>query len=146
MSDFGSWLAQAKPELSEETLTLSDTQGNSPPFGDKLRQRLAVPKIATEPEIAWGFSQSATNLLQLLITESSWSTRPVPICQPGKAFYFKSVNPVSNGPGGIPQEQGNFCATQPLRNQQYAMQPMIVTGFIRPTNLILQGQNDILGF
>lgn len=146
MIDFRSRLAKTKSKLPEKALALPDSQRHSPLIGDKPGQLPAIPRITAEAEIGWFHPQSTTNLFQLLIAKSSRPARFFPIRQSGEAFLFEPVNPIRNSPGRISQEHGNLCATQPPRNQQHTVQPMVVTRLIGSANLIPQGQNDFLGF
>jgi len=145
MSDFGSWLAQAKSKLPEEALTLPDSQGDSPLFGDEFGESFPIPQIDLESAIKGTPPERLTDLFQLLIAEPSRSAGSIAVGQAGKAFLFEPMHPIGYSAWSISQEHGDFGAVHSLRNQQHAVQSMVVTGFIRSTNLILQGQNDILG-
>lgn len=138
-------VSQAKSKMFEQSLTLSDSQGDFPLPGNEFSKRLAIPEIGTKSETIWASTERCANTIQLLGVESARSPRPVPLSQAGKSFLFESLNPVCNCPRSVTQKPGHFSATQSLRDHQHAMEPVIITGFIGTANLILQGQNYHFG-
>jgi hypothetical protein len=54
----------------------------------------------------------------------------------------KLFNPILYGSRGVTEALRNLGASQALRHQENDVQPMIITGFMRTTNLCLETHYD----
>ena len=135
------WLAQAEAKLSKQSLALSYAQINLPLLGDKSSQGFAVPKVRRKAEIFRRFSQRHGNLCQLFLGESLRSSRSVCLDQSGQALLFIAPHPICHSAMGVSQKSGYLPAAHALGHKEDTVQPMVISRFLRPTNLLLQGRN-----
>jgi hypothetical protein len=143
MGDFGPRLSDAKPKLSEQALTLTHSECNIPLVSDKLRESLAIPKIAEEPEICRTLPESQVNFAQLFLTEPSRPSEPFSFSETNKAFLFEPTHPVGNGSRSVSKEFCNLSAAQALGHKENSVQSVIVAGFIRASDFVLKGEHHI---
>ena len=143
MRDLRPGLSETKAELPEKPLALAHSQCDSPPHGNKLRESLSIPEIGAKAEICRTLSESLGDLLQLLSAESSWPPRPFSFSKTGKAFVFKPSHPIGNRPGSVPKESRYFSATQALSHKKNSVQSVIVAGFVRSADFILEGEHHL---
>jgi hypothetical protein len=134
-------LAQAEAKLSKQSLALSHAQIDLPLPGDKSRQSFAVPKVRRKAEVFRRLSQCRGNLCQLSLGESLRSSRAVAIDQSGQAFLFIALHPICHSTMSVSKKSGHLTAAHALCHKEDTVQPMIISRFLRPTNLLLQGRN-----
>lgn len=141
--DFGPRLSETKPKLPEHTLALKHPQCDAPLAGNKLGERLSVPKIGKKPAICWTLSESKAKFLQLLFAEPSRSPGSFSFTKAGKAFFFELTHPIGNCSRGVSKEFHNVLAVQALSYKEDSVQAVIVARFTRALDFVLQGDLHI---
>ena len=137
-------LAQTKPQLTEESLTLSHPQRDAVPLVDEGGQRFAIPQPSHQAKVLGSLAQSFRELAQLFLLKPTRTPRPLSINQAGQSFLLEAMHPVLHSPWRIPQQASHLAATHPLGNQQQSMQTVVVTSFLRTSDLILQSEDHSL--
>ena len=135
------WFAAAKPQLTEQTLTLSDTQGYPESFGQMVAEQLAVPKVLEVSEFTRGLAKVLGNTLACDRVHPVRPTRARALLQSCKPATFKSLHPKLNCPTAVPEESGHFGAIESRANQQDSMKPMVIARLSRAENLVLYGKS-----
>jgi hypothetical protein len=137
IGDLWARLAQAESELPEETLALSNSQFHSLFPLDPSAQCFAIPKCRSQIYVTGRSAQDTVHLLQLFRRESHWPPWPVALCQTSQALILEALHPILYGSWRISKQSRHLWATHSLRNQQNAMETVIISRFFRPTDLIL---------
>ena len=137
----GSRLAEAKVELTEQTLALTHPEWDAVLSFDQRRQGLAVPEIDIHARVGWLLSQNALHFLNLLFRQARRATGALSFVQARQSPLLKAMNPIFDGPRRVTKEATNLWTGHSLRDQQDAMQPMVITRFFRSLNLLLQSSD-----
>jgi len=137
-------LAQAKAQLSEQSLALPYPQGNSVLLGHPSRQSLSVPDLPRQAKFLRTPPQNAGDLLKLLDTEPLRPARPLSIHQARQAFVLEAMDPRLDSPWSIAKQIGGFTATHTLGHQQHPVQAVVVPRPLGTANLILQREDQSL--
>ena len=125
--------AESKTQGAKEALALSCPQAHPIGLLQVVRQKLSVPQILRVAQIPWLFSKIPIDRFPLLRCQPSRSPRPLTIRQPGKPPLLKTTNPALNRRGMVPQQITNLITAQPSGNQQYPVQPVIISRLFRTT-------------
>jgi hypothetical protein len=86
-------------------------------------------------------TQDAPDQLDLLVRQARRAARSSAFLQAGQAHAIVGANPILNGARSIAQHECRLPAGHALRNQQHAVQAVIVAGLVGAADLVLQGQN-----
>jgi len=140
MGDQRAGLTQPKAPLPEQTLALTHPQVDLKMLLDPGAQRFAIPQRAGQAEVARSLAQDFVHLRQLCLTQTPGTPRAWPLGQPGQALGLKAPDPVLYRARGIPKQAADFWTGRALCHQQHAMEPVIVPGFFRTANLVLQSE------
>lgn len=135
-------LAQAETQLPKESLALAHPQVYLEALFDKGGQGLAIPEMSTQPINLRRLPQCAADRQKLGLIEGWWPPRAFGFCQACEASLYKLFNPILHGSGGVTEAVRDLGASQALRHQENHVQPMIITGFMRTTNLRLETHDD----
>ena len=138
LGDLWPRLAQTESELPEEALTLAYFQVDAELTFQECGQGRALPQVCRKTEIQGTLTQCGFDCVALLRTQPCRPPRAFSIDQAGKSPAFKSLNPVDDGVGTVAQIVGHLWAGHALRDQQYAMQPMIVARRLVAPDFVLQ--------
>ena len=134
--------AQPETQLAEQTLTLPHPQLDPIFLLDPRRQRLAVPQIPAQTQLTRHPVQRRVDFLELLFTEAPRTAGSLSLAQAGQTFLFKTAYPILDRSWCVAQQSRHFRTGHPLRDQQYAVQAMVIPRFLRSSDLILQSQHN----
>jgi hypothetical protein len=73
--------------------------------------------------------------------QASWPTRAGAFGQTGKSPVFEARHPVLDGAARVAEQVSDLRARQALGHQQHALQPVVVPGFLGPSNFVLQSHD-----
>ena len=138
----GSRLAQPEAELTEHTLALANPDGNAIPLLNPGTEGLSVPEIPAQTNLPRRVSQDSIHSRQLFFRQTSGPSRSFSLQQSRQTVSFKTPHPILHRPWRIAQKMGHFRTGHTLGYQKHSMETMIVAGFFRAANLILQSEND----
>jgi hypothetical protein len=142
LGNAGARLAQPKAQLPEQTLALPNPQVD-PIFPlNPGGQRLSVPEIASQACLSRHMAQNGVDLLELLRAQSPGPPGPLALQQSGQAHFLKLMHPVLYRPGSVSQQLRHLRAGHSLRHKQHAVESMVIAGFFRAPDLILQAENN----
>lgn len=131
-------LAEAKTQLAKEPLALASLEAHAQFVLQVTRERLAIPNTAARQT---GFTRSLTQSClhsgQLGRAQAGRPARSLAFGQSGKARCFETMRPILHGARGVAQNPSGFPAAQTLRDQEHAVESVVVARFIRAANLIL---------
>lgn len=133
--------AQSKAPLPEQALALPDPQMDLEALLDPGAQGFSIPQRAAQPQVARGLAQGPVNLPELRFAQASRASRTLAFGQPRETLGFKMAHPVLDRAGSVAQQAPDFRARRPLGHQEDPMETVIVAGFLRTANLVLQAQN-----
>jgi hypothetical protein len=145
MGEEGARLAQAKAQLPEKPLALTHPQADAISLLDPRRQGLPIPDLSLQASVFWTAAHSLSDLIELLAIEPPRSAWPRRIDQARQALLVEAMDPILDGARRIAQQMAHFTATHTLGHQQQAVQPVVVSRFLRTTDLVLQRQDHGLG-
>lgn len=140
LSEQRSWFAQPETQLSKQPLALSHTQLDAILLINPSAQSLTVPNVSTQPDLSGFLTKGSVNADHLFLTQPAWTSRAGPFNQSRQTLGFKAVHPIQHGARCIPQQSRYIRTSHPLGHQQHAMQTVVIAGFFRSTNLILQSK------
>jgi hypothetical protein len=101
--------------------------------------------MALQSELSRRQPQGGAHPFPLLIAQPPGPPRSLPFSKTCQPVGFETVNPILDRARRVPQPLRHLRAGHPLRDQQHAMQTMIVAGLLGTADLVLQSQHDIGG-
>jgi len=135
-------LAQAKTQLSKESLALAHSQVYPEPLFDKGGQGLAIPEMGAQPINRRRLPQGTGHRRELGLIEGWWPAWAFGFRQACEASLDKFFNPIMHSARGVAEALGDLSTRQTLRHQKNHVQPVMITGFVRTTNLRLETHDD----
>ena len=136
---------QPEAECSEEPLTLPHAQSHAPLLRNPMGQSLPVPRVRHDPVHSRGIPQNPCGGVELLAREARRPSLPGRLRQSAQSFRVETPDPVLDGPGGVSQIPRRLPRTEPLRDHQHGMQPVVVAGVLGSADLVLQNQGHHFG-
>jgi hypothetical protein len=145
MSNERARLSKAKAQLPENPLTLPHPQVNLMEFFKMMGEQFAVPEILCMTEFSRVSPQVIIDGLPLSFIEPSRAPLSFTFTQPGEAAFLKTIHPAFDRAGILPESIGNIVTAKAVGYQEDPMQTVIITGFLRPQNLLLHcNYHDLL--
>jgi hypothetical protein len=145
MGNQGAGFAQPKAPLPKQALTLTHPQADWEALLDPGTQRFPIPQRAAQAQVARGLAEHSVHLRQLCLVQTPGTPRALPFGQPGQTSFLKPSNPIFHRPRSISQQPTDLRTGHALGHQQHPVESVIIAGFFRTANLVLQPQNDCLG-
>lgn len=130
-------------KLTEQALALPYAQLNSKTLLYPGRQCLTIPQVHKHSRVAWFGAQDSIDLLKLLLVQSPRAASSFTLGETGQALPFVSMYPILHRTWRVAQQASYIRAGQSLCYQQHAMQSMVVSGFLRTLNLLLQAKHRL---
>ena len=131
---------QPEAQLPEQALALAHAQANTVPLLNPGAERLSIPEVSTQAGLARRLAKNAVDFLHLDFAQSSGAARPCSFQQSRQTLRFKTVHPILDGTGRVPQEPSHLWTSHPLGHEKHSMEAVVITRFFRPANLILQAK------
>ena len=141
MGDLRPWLAKPKAQRPEETLALTNTQTHRELVLDEGGQRLAVPKVRGDAHRLRRLAECMTNDLQLFGGQARRPARPLFLLQASQARLAVGANPVLDRARRITERRRRLPAGHALGHKQDSVKAVIIPGFVRTMDLVLESQN-----
>jgi hypothetical protein len=104
-----------------------------------VRQQFTIPEVLPVAQVAGRLAQHPLQLRPLVGVEPCGAPVARAFPQTRKSIGVESVDPALHGHRILAQERRHFTATQAVTNQQHPMEPVVISGFIRAENLLLDG-------
>jgi hypothetical protein len=137
MSNERARLSKAKAHLPENPLTLPHPKLNLMEFFKVMGEQFAVPEILYMAEFSRVSPQVIIEGLPLSFTEPSRTPLSFTFAQTSEAAFLKTVHPAFDRARILPESIGNIVTAKAVGYQEDPMQTVIITGFLRPQNLLL---------
>jgi predicted nicotinamide N-methyase len=137
LGEHWSGLAQPEPELTKQSLALTHAQANAVLVFDPGRQRLAVPQINRQTDIARSAAQNAVDFPQLCRVQPRRTSRALALGQARQSSLLKPTYPVLHRPWRVAEQTPHFRAGQALSHQQNTVQSVVIARFLRTLDLLL---------
>ena len=134
--------AQPEALLPKQPLALTHAQAHLKAPLDPGTQSFPIPQRAAQADVARGTAPHLIHRWQSRVIQPAGAPGTFSFHQSGQASFFKAPNPILHRAGRIPQQSARLRAGQALGDQQHPVEPMIIAGFFRTTNLVLKSQND----
>src|SRR5271167_939169 len=103
-----------------------------------MGQQLAVPQVLAVTQVPRMQAQVPSQLLPGLLVQAPRPAFPFSFAQSAKAPLLKPMHPAFNGRGVLAKPVGHVIAAMTLTHEQHAVETVVVTGFVRPTDLLLE--------
>jgi hypothetical protein len=100
-------------------------------------QQLAIPQVLPVAQVAGRLAQHPLQVSPLVGLEPCRASIALAFLQARKAIGVESVDPALHGHRILAQERRRFAATQAMTDQQHPMEPVIISGFFRAENFLL---------
>lgn len=130
--------AQTKSQLMEDPLALTNPQGYLLSLFKVMRQKLSIPKILRIAKLSGRLAQVVIDKLQLSWCQPLRASGLLLVFQTAEPVHFKSPYPPLDGRGMMAKHLPHVVTGESLANQQYAVKAMIIAGFLRTKNFVLQ--------
>jgi len=137
LGDYWSGLAESEAGLAEQSLTLAYAKLDVIFLRDPGGQRLAIPQVNRHARICRPTAQNAIHFPQLGRAQPRRTPRTLAFGQSRQAPVLKPTYPIFNRPRCVPKEMPYLRTCQSLCYQQHAMQPVVISRFLRTLNLLL---------
>ena len=137
--------AQTKTQLMEDPLALTNPQGDLLGLFQVMRQKLSIPKILRIAKLSRRLPQVVIDKLQLFWCQPLRASGLLLVFQTAEPMHFKTPYPPLDGRGMMAKHLPHVVTGESLTNQQYAMKAMIIAGFLRTKNFVLQRHFHHLG-
>src|SRR3990172_4193533 len=138
LGDQGPGLAPPEAELTEQALTLPDPQAKAVRLAQMVAEELAIPEVLAVPQVAGPAPKVPRDASSRGRVHPGRTPPPRSFLQAGEAALLETAHPVLDAARAVSQDPGRFMATEPPRHQQHAVQAVVIAGFLRPHNLLLQ--------
>jgi hypothetical protein len=130
-------LAPPETQLAENALTLPYSQGNVMLRPQVVCQQFAIPQVLPAAQVAGRLAQHPLQVSPLVGLESCGAPVALAFLQARKSIGVESVDPALHGHRILAQERRHFTATQAVTDQQHPMEPVVISGFFRAENFLL---------
>ena len=145
LSHFGARFAKAESQLAKEPLALASLQAYLQLLLQETRERFAIPNAAAgQARLRRSLPKSHLHPGPLRRTQTRRPACALAFGQTSKARGFEAMHPILDGARRVAQRAGRLSTAQALRDQQHAVETVIITRFIGPTDFILQSQDHCL--
>ena len=134
---------QSKTQLPKEPLALSNLQRYAMLSTKLFGQGWSLPHLRRKADLGWRGSQGRLNFCQLTITQPTGTSRSLSLGQARQSVRFKSLNPVYDTAGRVPQQFGDFRAGYALGNEEHSVESRVVARSVVAPDLILEGHNHV---
>lgn len=141
MRDLWPGFAEPKAQGFEQSLALPHAQDHRELPPQECGQGLAIPQVGGNAALLGWLAQDAPDHFDLLGRQAWRTTRSSAFLQTGQSGATVGTNPILDGARSIAQHVCRLPAGHALRNQQHAVQAVIVAGLVGAADLDLQGQN-----
>lgn len=131
-----SGFAPPKTHAPEQSLALSCSQAHLIFLAQMVGEQLAVPEVLAVTQIARMATQVLFYSLPRLLIQTPRASFALAFMQTLEASHLEAVDPAFNGGRVFPQPLAHVIATVALANQQNPVKPVVIPGFIGPTNLL----------
>ncbi len=128
----------AKPKLMKEPLALAYTNIYPITLLKVVAQHLSIPKVLSVAQFTWRLSQVFAKFSADFGRKLRWSAGTGRILQSCKSTFIKSLNPVLHRARTMAKPFCHIITGMSLRNQQNAMQSMVVAGILGTYNFLFQ--------
>ena len=118
-------------------MTLPHAQINVMKCFQVVGKEFPVPEALRVSKLPWTSPQCPIDGFPLGLTETSRTALPFSFMQSGKPAFFKALNPAFDRAGVLSQNTGNVITAQAVSNQEDAMQPVIIAGFLGSQDFLL---------
>jgi hypothetical protein len=126
LGDQGARLAPPEAQVPENALTLPHAQVNRIRFVQVVGQELAVPEVLAVAIVPGRLAQRSFQLRPLVGSKARGSAGTLLVLQGPKATFVKAMHPPLNGYWIFAKIPRYLVATQPMADQQYAVQTVII--------------------
>jgi len=133
---------EGKPKLVEQPLALSYTERNEIILLQVMRQQQAVPEVLVISQFPGRTPYFLSQPLLLVGSKAVGTARSVPLPQPGKTAGEKSLNPVLNSPGRMPEKPCCVVGAIAMEDIQDDIEPVKVTTLSGSRYFVLNGRNE----
>jgi hypothetical protein len=137
MGDQRAGFPQAESHLAEQALTLPHTQVNIMKLFQVMGEDFSVPEILRVSKLPWVSPQITIDGFPLGIAKTSRPALPFAFMQSSETAVLKTLHPAFNSTRILPEDIGYVITVKPVSNQEDAMQPVIVAGFLRAQDFLL---------
>lgn len=110
-----------------------------------LGKQLAIPKAPRQAEGVRALAEVPLQRLPLPRRQRPRTTGPLALPQSVKAALLKSLDPALHSAPVLAEQLGHLPAALPRRDQQQAMQSVVVPGFLGTLNFLLDGDAHHVG-
>ena len=133
---------QAETQLAKQPLALAHTERHAVPLVDERGQGLAIPQPG-QPDRLGRAPKRPTHALQVGFGQPPRAALAGAFGQRRQAGVFEPAHPIFDGPRRIAQQLGDLRTGHALRDQQHAVQPVVVPRLAGSANLVLQPRDDL---
>jgi hypothetical protein len=128
--------------MVEKPLALADADVDLKTGFQVMTQESAVPEclgISHTPRL---LPQILTDGFEDVFRQSRRSTGPFSLFEAGEAVFLEVTDPILDGSRAVSQESGDLIRAHAGTGEKDTVEPMIIAGFFRPLNFILDGDPD----
>jgi len=129
--------SKPKTQVPENTLALPDSQIHSKALSEMMREEFSIPKVLLITQFTGMLAKILAHRLPLFHGEPPRSARSFEVSQSSKPVLFKVVNPALNCRRMLSKQFCNLITAQASADKQNSMKSVIITGFLRTRNFLL---------
>ena len=138
-------LAQPEASLPKQPLALTHAPAHLKAPLDPGTQSFPIPQRAAQADVARGAALHLLHRLPSRVIQPAGAPGTFAFHPSGQASFFKAPNPILHRSGRVPQPSARLRAGHALGDQRHPVEPMLIAGFFRTTNLVRKSQNDSCG-
>ena len=102
-----------------------------------MTEKLSVPQVLSITELKRRTAKIFANSLKQCFAQHGWTSRTGNLLQSCKTALLKTTHPVLNRPSTAPEELCHLGTTEATADQNYAMQPVVISRLLGSHNFIL---------
>jgi hypothetical protein len=140
MGDNRSGFAAPKAHRPKQSLALAHPQLDAVSLGEVVGEQFAVPEVVPVPKLPGRSPKILLDPCPGPFVQPPRSSRTLSFPQSTETASFKPLYPAFDRCGMLPEPLCDLIAALSMGHEQKAVQSVIVTGFFRAVNLILQRQ------
>ena len=137
--------SQPESHLPEKPLALTHAQINVVELFQVIGKESAIPQVLRVAEFPWVSPQIAVYGIPLFIAEPPRTSIPVSFMQTCEAALLKTLYPAFDRARVLSENIGHIVTGEAMSNQKNAVQPVVISGFLRSQNFLLhRNRHDLL--
>jgi hypothetical protein len=142
MSQQRAWFPSPETEDVEQTLALAQADTHLIEFRQMMTEQFPIPEVLLVAQVTGGTTEISGDAFGVFRFQRRGTPRAFLVAQPGQAAILEASDPPGHAARALSEDLGGLVATVSFTNQKQSMESVVVAGFLRTKNFLLNRQFD----